>query len=295
MPSEPYEHKTLLRATTQRERWGLMRELATYVPLTVGCALAVAPILWAVVTSLKTNLSIYVYPPQWLPNPLSLEHYTLLFKMPSFARFFLNSIVLSLGTILLSLIAAAPAAYAAARLRFRCKEGILLTFLATSMIPGISILVPIYIVAIRSQLLNNYFFLILVYSAWMIPQSIWFIKAFIEVVPRDIEEAALLDGCSVIGAFCRIVLPLIQPGLAAVSILSFIFVWNDFLIGVMLTTREEMRTVQVGLVRFIQEPTGVSWGQFMAFGVLAIAPVLVAFFLLQKRFIEGLTSGGIKG
>jgi multiple sugar transport system permease protein len=134
-----------------------------------------------------------------------------------------------------------------------------------------------------------------VYGAWLIPQAIWFIKGFIEVVPRDLEEAALLDGCGVLGAFVRVLLPLIQPGLAAISILTFIYVWNDFLIGVTLTTSEEMRTVQVGLVRFVQDSVGINWGHLMAFVVLAIGPVLLAFFLLQKRFIEGLTIGGIKG
>jgi multiple sugar transport system permease protein len=163
------------------------------------------------------------------------------------------------------------------------------------MIPGIAILIPIYLLAIQLHVLNTYLFLILVYSAWMIPQAVWFIKSFIEVIPRDLEDAAMIDGCTVLGVFWRILLPLVQPGLAAISILIFIFVWNDFLIGVTLTTSEDMRTVQVGLVRFIQHTLGISWGELMGFAVLATAPVLVSFFLLQKRFIEGLTLGGIKG
>ena len=266
-----------------------------YFTLTLACGAAVAPMLWGLLTSFKVNASISVYPPQWFPSPITLEHYQVILTKTGAPRLFFNSVVLSVGTILLSLLAACPAAYAAARFRFRWKNSILLIVLATGMIPGIAILIPIYLLAIQAKLLNSYVFLILVYSAWLIPQAIWFIKGFIEVVPRDLEEAALLDGCGVLAAFCRILLPLIQPGLAAISILTFIYVWNDFLIGVTLTSSEEMRTVQVGMVRFVQDSSGVNWGHLMAFVVLAIGPVLLAFFLLQKRFIEGLTIGGIKG
>jgi len=270
-------------------------DAATYIILCLGCVVAVAPIVWGLLTSLKTQNNIAIYPPQWFPAPLTLEHYRVLLVDKGVVRFFINSLILSVGTILLSLAVAAPAAYAAARFRFRGKHTILLAILATSMIPGISILVPIYLLAVKVKLLNNYPFLILVYGAWLVPQAVWFIKGFIEVIPRDMEEAALLDGCSTLGAFVRVVLPLIQPGLAAVAILIFVFVWNDFLIGVTLTTQEEMRPVQVGLVRFLQDTLGVWWGQFMAFTMLAVAPILLAFFVLQKRFIAGLSSGGIKG
>jgi ABC-type glycerol-3-phosphate transport system permease component len=256
---------------------------------------ALTPLVWGLLTSLKTQNNIAIYPPQWFPAPFTLEHYRVLLVDKGVLRFFINSLILSVGTILLSLAVAAPAAYAAARFRFRGKHAVLLTILATSMIPGISILVPIYLLAVRVKLLNSYPFLILVYGAWLVPQAVWFIKGFVEVIPRDMEEAALLDGCSILGAFFRVVLPLIQPGLAAVAILIFVFVWNDFLIGVTLTTQEEMRPVQVGLVRFLQDTLGVWWGQFMAFTMLAVAPVLLAFFILQKRFIAGLSSGGIKG
>lgn len=267
----------------------------TYVVLSAGCMLALAPLVWGLLTSIKTESGIASYPPQWIPHVVSLEHYRALWARGGVPRFFLNSLILSTGTILLSLLAATPGAYAAARFQFRGKRTILLTILATNMIPGISILIPIYLLAIQVKLLNSYAFMILAYSAWLIPQAIWFIKGFVEAVPRDLEEAALLDGCTVTGAMCRVIVPLIQPGFAAISILIFIFVWNDFLIGNTLTSEENMRTVQVGLVRLRQDTLGISWGQFMAFSVLATAPVLLAFLFLEKRFVEGLTSGALKG
>jgi ABC-type glycerol-3-phosphate transport system permease component len=267
----------------------------TYIILSAGCVVALAPLIWGFLTSIKTEVAVAAYPPQWLPHPATVKHYLALGHRGSIPRFFLNSLILSVGTILASLVVAAPSAYAAARFRFRGKQAILLAILATSMIPGIAVVIPIYLLAIRTKLLNSYPFMILVYSAWLIPQTIWFIKGFVEVVPRDLEEAALIDGCTPTGAMCRIILPLIQPGLAAIAVVIFIFVWNDFLIGMTLTSQEHMRTVQVGLVRVLQDDRGISWGHFMAFTILALAPILVAFAVLQRRFIEGLTSGALKG
>jgi ABC-type glycerol-3-phosphate transport system permease component len=269
-------------------------DILTYGLLGLGCVMALAPIVWGLLTSFKLESNVALYPPQWVPSPVTFEHYSDLLTSKEVLRVFFNSLVLAGGTILLGLLVASPGAYAAARFRFRGKNAILLTILVTSMIPGISILIPIFLLAIRAELLNSYVFMILVYGAWLVPQAIWFIKGFVEVVPRELEEAALIDGCSLPGAFRRITLPLIQPGLAAVAILFFVFVWNDFLIGAVLTNREEMRTVQVGLLRTIQD-IGIFWGQFMAYAMLATAPILVAFVFLQKRFVEGLTRGGVKG
>jgi ABC-type glycerol-3-phosphate transport system permease component len=137
--------------------------------------------------------------------------------------------------------------------------------------------------------------MILVYSAWMVPQAVWFIKGFIEVLPRDLDEAALIDGCSYLGILMRIIVPLIRPGIAAISILIFMFVWNDYLVNAVLASAENSRSVQVALVRYIQNTVGVSWGQFMAFATLAIAPVLILFLLMQRAFVEGLASGSVKG
>src|SRR5581483_6641654 len=241
-------------------------DVITYGLLGLGCFMALAPIVWGLLTSFKLEGNVALYPPQWLPSPVPFEHYSHLLTTREVLRVFFNSLVLAAGTIVLGLVVASPGAYAAARFRFRGKNAILLTILVTSMIPGISILIPIFLLAIRADLLNSYVFMILVYGAWLVPQAIWFIKGFIEVVPRELEEAALLDGCSLFSAFWRVTLPLIQPGLAAVAILFFVFVWNDFLIGAVLTNREEMRTVQVGLLRTIQD-IGISWGQFMAYAM----------------------------
>ncbi len=270
-------------------------EIATYGILGLGCLLAVMPIAWGVITSLKPLDDIVTYPPRFLPIPLTLGHYATILGQASTYRFFMNSAILAVGTILLTVVAALPAAYVAARFRFRGKNGIMFGILAMSMVPGISILIPIYMLASKLGLINSFGYMILVYSAWMVPQAVWFIKGFIDTVPRDLDEAALIDGSSHFGILVRIILPLIRPGLAAISILIFMFVWNDFLVNAVLASSEENRTVQVALVRFIQNTEGVSWGDFMAFATLAIAPVLILFLIMQRSFVEGLASGSVKG
>lgn len=279
----------------KRRAGAVAAEITTYAILTLACLLAVAPIAWGLVTSLKQLEYIVAYPPHFLPIPFSLDHYIAILSEPSTYRYFMNSALLAVGTILLTILVAVPAAYAAARYRFRGRNGVMLGILAMSMIPGISILIPIYMLASKLGLINNFGYMILVYSAWMIPQAVWFIKGFIEVIPRDLDEAALIDGSSQFGILIRIVLPLIRPGLAAISILVFMFVWNDFLVNAVLASSEENRTVQVALVRFIQNTEGVSWGDFMAFAMLAILPVLAVFLIMQRSFVEGLSSGSVKG
>ena len=283
------------RAQLRRRRRAALGVFGTYSALVLGCAMALAPIAWGLLTSLKKQANIAAYPPQWLPDPVTVEHYVTLLTRTGVPQFLLNSLILSLGTVAVCLVVAPPAAYAAARFRFRAKRAVLLGILATSMIPGIAILIPLYLLAVHLGVLNSRAFMILAYAAWLIPQSIWLIKGFIETVPIELEEAAVLDGCSTLGVFVRIILPLIQPGLAAVGILVFIFVWNDFLIASALATEEQARTVQVGLVRYIQDTMGVWWGQFMAFAMLAVTPSLLAFLIMQRRFVEGLTGGAVKG
>jgi multiple sugar transport system permease protein len=291
----PVSDRTLLRLRPSRSRRRAYADAATYAVLVIVSLLSVVPIAWGLMTSLKPDSDIAVYPPQWLPHRITLQHYTDLLSTSGVGRFFVNSLILSLGTICLCILVGIPAGYAVARFSFRGRNIILIGILAASMLPGISTLIPIFIVGARLGLVNNYFYLTLIYSAWLIPQSVWLIKNFIEAVPPELDEAAMIDGCSRVSVLVRIIAPLIRPGLAAVAVLIFLFVWNDFLIGSALTTREDMRTVQVGLVRFMQNPAGVWWGQFMAFAMLSIAPVLAMFFFLQRHFVEGLTSGGVKG
>ena len=222
--------------------------MATYGTLVTASLVALGPILWGLGTSFKTSPGVVAMPPQWFPSPLTLENYQLILLNSSLPRCFLNSLFVALCGVLLTLAVGCHAGYAAARYEFPGKNGLLLLILATAMIPGISIMAPLYVVATRVGLHDTYWILILIYSAWQVPSIVWLIRGFFESVPRDLEEAAMIDGCSRLRAFYQIVHPIAQPGLAAAAILVFVYIWNDFLIATAFTISEPMRMMQVGLL-----------------------------------------------
>jgi multiple sugar transport system permease protein len=268
--------------------------VASYGLLVATSLFALSPLLWALLTSFKIKTQVLAYPPAWLPNPFTLENYREVLLGSNMPRYLLNTLIVGLITIFIVLALSNHTAYAAARFKFRGKETILFLILTASMVPIISLLTPLYLVWTRIGLHNTYLGVSLAYAAWQVPTAIWLIRGFIEAVPREIEEAALIDGCSHWQCFYRVVLPIIQPGLAAAGILIFIFVWNDFLLATSLTITEERRLIQVGLYRYLSD-LGVEWGRFTAYTVLAIMPIIIMFVALQKRLLKGLVAGAMKG
>jgi len=269
-------------------------EFVTYFILILACIVTLSPIVWAISTSLKDVTQALSYPPEWIPNPITLKNYWVVFFETTMPRYFLNSIISAIGTILVTVCVAAHAAYACARFNFPGKNAILFFVLAAIMIPGISILIPVYLIGTKVGLHNTYLLLILVFSAWQTPAAIWLLKGFFETIPSELDESALIDGCSRLKAFYRVTLPLSGPGLAASTILVFVYVWNNFLLGFSLTATDDMRLIIVGLYMFVSH-IGIEWQYLMAGVVIALCPVLVFFVVLQKRFIQGLTSGALKG
>ncbi len=239
-------------------------------------------------------MQVLAYPPVWIPHPVTFEHYREVLFGSNMPRFLWNTLVVALMSILLVLALATHTAYAAARVRFRGRELTLFMILATSMVPIISLLTPLYLVWTRLGLHDSYLGMTLVYAAWQVPTAIWLIRGFVEAVPQGVEEAAMIDGCSQWQCLSRIVLPIIQPGLAATAILIFIYVWNDFLLATTLTISEERRLLQVGLYRYLGD-LGVEWGRFTAYTVLATLPIILMFVALQKRLLKGLVAGAMKG
>jgi multiple sugar transport system permease protein len=260
----------------------------------LACCVAAGPIVWGMLTALKPALQVITYPPQLLPKPVSWESFRQVWTESYFPTYFRNSIIVTVASLVASLVLSVHAAYALARFHFRGKTTLLLAILATSMIPGIAILVPLYNLSTQTGLYNTFPGLILVYTAWNIPMLIWLLKGFFENVPAELEEAALVDGCSRMRAFYLIVLPIARPGLLAGSIMAMMFIWNDFLIGFTLTISEERRLLPYGLYAYISN-IGVDWGQLMAATVLSLLPVVFAFLILQKWLVQGLMAGAMKG
>lgn len=266
-------------------RWGLLL-------LAALCALV--PVYWTLNTSLKLEENVASFPPKWLPDPLTTGNYESLLNGSSIPQNYLNSIILAGASILLTLILGAHAGYAAARFNFRGKGGVMFLLLMTVMIPGIVTLIPQYFLAVQLGLYDTTLALVLIYTAWQLPTVVWIMKGFFEGIPAELEDSARVDGCTSLGAFYRVVVPLSWPGLAAAAIVVFVWVWNEFIIAVNLTASDSTQPLTVGLYFFVGE-TGIEWGRMTAAAICALLPVILAFLLLQRRFVEGLTAGALKG
>ena len=274
-------------------------DVSAKLALGIAAALAVVvvltPIVWAIATSLKTEIGSVAYPPSFIPRPISFASYWRVITEPSFLRELYNSVLYAVGAVLLAILAGAPAGYAAARFAFRGKNAIMLVILGTSMIPTVALLIPIYGLLSRTGMLDSAIVLIVIEAARIAPQTVWFIQGFCYTVSREIEEAAEMDGSSRLQVFGLIVLPLIRPGIAAIALLGLITVWNDYLTVAVFAPDAARRTLQVAIVNQVLESNGISWSYMMAFVVVASAPVVSMFLLAQRWFIAGLTAGGVKG
>jgi multiple sugar transport system permease protein len=268
--------------------------LATYGILVAATGFSLFPILWGVITSIKEAGDLVTYPPRWIPRSVTLVHYRDIFLESNMGQYFLNSFIVSGLTIALTLVIGTHGGYGASRGRFRGKRALLFIILATIMIPGICVLVPLYMLAARLNLLDSYLVLVLIYTAWQVPSVLWFMQGFFDAISPELEEAAQVDGCSPLQALYRVILPLTQPGLAASAILVFVYVWNEFIIALTMSTKDDMRMIPVGLYFYISQ-FGVEWGRLMAAVTVAILPIILLFVILQRRFVQGLTSGAIKG
>lgn len=252
---------------------------------------AVFPLLWTLATSLKPMGDIAAYPPRLLPETITFQHYRDVAMQSDMPEYFLHSLVITAVTIGLTVLLAAPAGYAVARYRFRGKNVLLFILLSTVMIPGAVSMVPLYVLAGRLGLLDTYLVLVLVYTAWRVPMVLWIMKSFFEAIPIEMEEAAMVDGCGRLQAMWRVAFPLSWPGLSASAILILVYVWTEFILALTLTAK--LRTVTVGLYYYMTG-YGIEWGRLTASVMLVLVPVLIAFFLFQRRFMAGLTAGALK-
>lgn len=268
--------------------------VAIYAVLFLATAFVLVPLVWALSTSFKTPTEVFALPPRWIPDTFDNTNYTRGLFSPKFLRYILNSLIVVAGALILSVGLAVHAAYAVSRFKFRAKESLLFLIWSTVMIPGVSIIVPLYLLAVDLGIYDTLFVVTLAYSAWLIPTLIWLLRSFVDTIPYELEESAFVDGCGRYKAFYVVVFPLMRPGLAAASVLVFVTIWNDFLLAFSLTLRDENRLLQVGLYSFVTE-MGIEWGPLMAATIGSTIPVVIAFAFLQRSFIQGLTGGAVKG
>jgi multiple sugar transport system permease protein len=259
----------------------------------VMVAATVFPYVWILLTSIKPDAEIFTPDFHYLPQHATLDNYRQLLISTPIARYFVNSTIVASLSTMLALTVAVSAAYSFSRFRFRGRQVLMTLFLVIPMFPTVLILVPLFVIMRTLNLLGTYWALLVAYTTFVIPFSVWMLTGFFDGFPVDLEEAGMVDGCTRMGAVARILLPLALPGLIATGIYIFIVAWNEFLFALMFTTQQS-RTLPVGLYSFIGEYS-VQWGLLTACGVVVTIPVVTLFFLVQGHLIRGLTSGAIKG
>jgi raffinose/stachyose/melibiose transport system permease protein len=268
-------------------------EAVRYVVVGLATVVVGYPVLWMLLQSFKSKFELYSN--IWgLPQQLFVDNYVQAWRIARMGTYIFNSLIVSISTVALVLVVASLAGYAFAKFRFRGRDLLFYTFVFTLIVPVQVTIIPLYAVVSGLGLSNTYLALILPYAAAGLPLSIFLLRAFFQSVPREIEEAARIDGCTEFAAFTRVVLPISGPGLATVTILQFLGAWNEFLLALIFIRNPALRTIPLGLQAFFFEYS-VEWGYLFAALAMATVPVIVVYVLMQRQFIKGLTAGAVTG
>jgi len=259
-------------------------------------AFTLFPLFWMVSTSLKTTLEATDLPPSWLPLSPTLDNYRKLFtEREGFVIFVQNSFIVCAATTAISTLLSVLGGYALSRFDFRLNRVLLSIILVANIFPMVLLLISLYEFFARLQLLDTYTALVLSFTTFALPFAVWMMKGFIDSVPKEIEEAAQVDGCSRLKALFSVVLPIITPGTMAVAVFSFLAAWNNLLFPLALTSSLEKRTVTVGLVLTYVGETQTRWAELMAASFVVTLPVVIAFILVERFMVKGLAAGAVKG
>ena len=267
-----------------------------YALVLLGVVASLAPVYWMATISLKSEVDQFAVPPRWFNFTPTLVHYKDAFLTRSFGQYLLTSVTVAVASTLFALVLGTLAAYALARFRLPHKldTRLALWILSTRMFPPIVTAVPLFLMMRDVRLLNTKASLIIVYTAFNLPFVVWMMRGFFMEVPREMEEAARVDGDSRIGALWRVVLPLVVPGLAATAVFCLIISWNEFLFALVLTQTDAAMTLPVGIAGRVTQYE-IKWGVMSAAGVVAMMPILVFAMAVQRYLVRGLSLGAVKG
>lgn len=270
-----------------------MKRAGTALAVIAVAAWSIAPFAWQAVTSVKPDAELTRLPPL-LPMAPTLEHYRAVFTGASFLRIIANSALVASCATILSLAVGSLAAFGLAKLRVRSRSMILLFVLSASMFPPIATVSPLYLIVRTLGLRDTLFALIMAYTVFTLPLTIWVMTNFFRGVPDELYRASLVDGCTPFQSFVRVMAPVAMPGIVTTGILAFIFSWNEFLFALTFTATDASRTIPVAIALFpgLHE---VPWGDIAAASVIVTMPLVLLVFLFQRRIVEGLTAGAVKG
>ncbi|MBV1703527.1 MAG: carbohydrate ABC transporter permease [Hyphomicrobiales bacterium] len=279
---------------TKRSRLKSLAPTAlTYLGLAVGLVYAGFPILWMLFASLKSNTEIFELPPRLLPRHFTLEAYFTIFADPIKVRFFVNSYLVSGVVTLLTVLIAILSAYAFSRYSFRFKALLNVFVISTQTVPPITLLIPYFGMVVAFRIFDTYYALILTYMVFTLPYAILLMTGYLNTLPKELDEAVLVDGGSSWTALWRVLVPISIPGIVATAVYTFLLAWNEFLFALTLTKSMEMRTVPIG-IELLMGQHAYEWNQMMAMSVLGSLPLLVLFLLAQRYFLAGMTAGSVK-
>lgn len=264
-----------------------------YVLIGVFLFITLSPLIWILSTSLKPNTEAISFPPKIVPEEPTIDNYFFVLTDPTLARSLVNSLIVSIGSTVLSVTVSALGGYAFARFDFRGKNIIIGIILGLFMIPVVINIIPLYTMLANIGLLNSIVALMLTFQILIVPLNVLLMRNYFETIPKELEEAALIDGCSRLGVLRRITIPLSMPGFVIAAVLSFRFSWNEFILPVVLANRSDSMVFQVALYQFISIYR-IEWGYLSAGITLSIIPVLVLMLTFQKQMIKGLTLGAIR-
>jgi multiple sugar transport system permease protein len=251
------------------------------------------PFLWMVLTSLKTDAEAVRIPPSIWPEEPTLDGYVQILRYGDFPTYFMNSFIVAFGSAALSTAIGALGGYGLSRFRFRGRAIILATVLFSQVLPGILLVGPYFEMLSRIGLYNSYIGLILAFTSLTLPFSLWMLKGYTDTIPKDLDDAAMVDGCTSLGAFRRVIFPLVAPGVVATLVFAFLLAWGDLLWALVLTSGDDMATLTLGLTRLVTQFRTV-WPQLMAGSVVAAVPSIVLYVWLQRYLVEGISGGAVK-
>lgn len=284
----------------QTSRWlGLLADFAHSLGLLLAMVIICLPGAWIVLSSMRPTVEIMAKPPVWIPQKLSFEAYTAMFGVVGQGGipvwdYFRNSLIISITSTVIAIAIGMAGGYAFARFRFRGKSALFLGLMLTRTVPGIALSLPLFIIFARLGIIDTHLALIVTYVALNVPFTIWLIDGFFRQVPRDLAEAAQIDGCTRWQAFWQVEFPLAGPGIASSAIFAFMTSWNEFALASQLTRSVNSKTLPVGLLDYTSEFT-IDWRGMCALAVVMIAPAFLLTFVIQKRLVSGLTFGAVKG
>ena len=271
----------------------LRRIFTLHLPMLAIVLFALGPYLWMLLTSLKQESTLFSPERTFLPTVVTLENYLRLFQKTTFLSNLGHSLVVSSGTMLLGLSVSITAAYAFSRFRFAGRRALMLQFLLVNMFPIVLLIIPLFIIMKSLGLLDTHLGLILAHSTFSIPFATWMMISYFDAIPRSLDEAAMVDGCTPVGAMFRVVIPLTVPGIIATGIYIFITSWNEYLYASILAG-QNVRTLTVAIQTLVGEYE-IAWGLLTSGGVVGALPVTLLFMLIQKRLVAGMTQGAVKG